>query len=99
MNYSLINMDKKLNLNSNSKDFLNFSDYIKALPFEYLIFSINEDKSFTFNYFNPIFLNAVKLTLKPELKEKSLNYLLSEDNKDVLVNAIYEEKLLSTLIS
>lgn len=99
MNYSLINMDKKLNLNSNSKDFLNFSDYIKVLPFEYLIFSINEDKSFTFNYFNPIFLNAVKLTLKPELKEKSLNYLLSEDNKDVLVNAIYEEKLLSTLIS
>ena len=70
-------------------------DYIYIIPFEYLKFLINDDKSIKFEYFNPLFLKAAKKSIESEIKEKSLQYLLKNDNKDYLINGIYEEKLLS----
>ena len=92
LHYSVYNNGKNIGLEQLLK-------YIYILPCEYLHFLINEDKSVTFNYYNPIFLKAVKNYIKSEIKEKSLQFLLSEDNKDFLINGIYEEKLLSTFIS
>ena len=92
MHYSVINNGKKLKLDDLLK-------YIHILPFEYITFSINNDNSITFEYFNPIFLKAVKKYIKSEIKEKTLDFLLKNDNKDRIINGIYEEKLLCTLIS
>ena len=93
MNFSVINNKKDLNLEILLK-------YIPILPFEYLNFSINkEDNSFKFEFFNPIFLSAVKKSIKAEIKEKSLSFLLENDNKDYIINGIYEEKLLTQIIS
>ena len=92
MHYSVINNGKKTKLDDLLK-------YIQILPFEYLTFSINGDESITFEYFNPIFLKAVKKAIKSEIKENSIKFLLSNDNADFLINGIYEEKLLTTLIS
>ena len=92
MHFSVINNGKKLKIDDLLK-------YFYVLPFEYLTFSISENNFVTFEYFNPIFLNAVKKFIKSEIKEKSLKFLLSCDNKDFLINGIYEEKLLCTLIS
>ena len=92
MHYSILNEGKNLELEQLRK-------YLIILPWDYLSFNINEDKSITFKFFNPIFLNAIKNSIKSEIKEKSLEFLLSNDNKDYLINGIYEEKLLTTLIS
>ena len=75
MHFSIINNGKNLEIKK-------FLKYIHILPFEYLNFSINEDKSIKFEYFNPIFLNAVKQSIKPHIKEKTLEFLLKNDNKD-----------------
>ena len=92
MHFSIINNGKNMELEKLLK-------YFHIMPFEYLKFSINEDKTFKFEFFNPIFLNAVKKCIKSEIKEKSLDYLFKNDNKDYLINSIYEEKLLTELIS
>ena len=93
MNFSVINNKKDLNLETLLK-------YIPIIPFEYLNFSINEEgNSFKFEFFNPIFLNAVKKSIKAEIKEKSLSFLLENNNKDYIINGIYEEKLLTQIIS
>ena len=92
MHFSIINNGKNMELEKLLK-------YFHIMPFEYLKFSINEDKTFKFEFFNPIFLNAVKKCIKSEIKEKSLDFLLKNDNKDYLINGIYEEKLLTELIS
>ena len=92
LQYSIINNTKNIELEK-------LLNYIHILPCEYLIFSINQDNTITFNYFNPIFSKAVKISIKLKIKEKSINYLLSEENKDFLITGIYDEKLLSTFIS
>ena len=93
MNFSVINNKKDLKLEILLK-------YIPIIPFEYLNFSINEeDNSFKFEFFNPIFLSAVKKSIKAEIKEKSLSFLLENDNEDYVINGIYEEKLLTQIIS
>lgn len=92
MHYSMIN-------NGNNLDITQISKYIPILPLEYLHFTLNEDKSIKFEFFNQIFLKAIKKSINSEIKEKSLKFLLSEDNKDFLINGIFEEKLLNTLIS
>ena len=90
--FSIVNNEQNLELEK-------LLDYIYIIPFEYLKFLINDDKSIKFEYFNPLFLKAAKKSIESEIKEKSLQYLLKNDNKDYLINGIYEEKLLSTLIS
>ena len=90
--FSLIKYGKNIELEK-------LLEYIYLIPFEYLKFSINEDRTFKFEYFNPIFFNAVQKSIKSEIKENSLKFLLTNDNKDYLINGIYEEKLLTTLIS
>ena len=90
--FSIVNNEQNLLLEKLLK-------YLYIIPFEYLTFSINEDKSIKFKYFNPIFFRAVQQSIKSEVKEKSLNFLLKNDNMDYLINGIYEEKLLNTLIT
>lgn len=93
MNFSVMNNKKDLELETLLK-------YFPIIPFEYLNFSINEkDNTFKFEFFNPIFLSAVKKSIKAEIKEKSLSFLLENDNKDYIINGIYEEKLLTQIIS
>ena len=41
----------------------------------------------------------VKKSIKAEIKEKSLSFLLENNNKDYIINGIYEEKLLTQIIS
>ena len=93
MHFSIINNKKHLNLEKLLK-------YIHIIPFEYLNFYINKpDNSFTFEFANPIYLSAVKKSIKAQIKEKSLQFLLKNDNRDYIINGIYEEKLLIQLIS
>lgn len=92
LHFSIINNGKNLELEKLLK-------YIYIIPFEYLKFSINQDKSIKFEYFNPIFFKAAQKSIQSEVKEKSLEFLLKNDNKDFLINGIYEEKLLNLIIS
>ena len=91
LHYSIINNGKDIELEK-------LLNYLHILPCEYLLFSINNNNTITFNYYNPIFLNAAKKSIKAEIKGKSLQFLISEDNKDFLINGIYEEKLLAHLL-
>ena len=91
MYYSIINCGKKIE----SKELLY---YFCMLPIEYLNFE-KDCNNIIFNFHNPIFLKAIKNTIRNLVKKQSFNFLLKEVNEKALFNAIFEEKLLTLLIS
>ena len=91
MYYSIINCGKKIE----SKELLY---YFCMLPIEYLNFE-KDCNNIIFNFHNPIFLKAIKNTIRNLIKEQSFNFLLKEVDEKALLNAIFEEKLLTLLIS
>ena len=91
MNYAVINCGNKIELEE-------LLSYFDILPIDYLNFEIDDD-FVIFNFYNPIFLKAIKNKIKIKIKEHSLSFLLKEINEDQIVRGIYEEKLLTLLIS
>ena len=92
MHYSIINNGNHINLEE-------LIDHFDILPIDYLDFIINSNNSITFNFHNKLYEKAVKKSIKVKIEETSLKVLLKEEDKSQLIKGIYEEKLLTLLIS
>lgn len=91
MNYSLMNENKKIEIN----DLLHNFD---ILPIDYLYLKI-DDNYVTFNFHNQLFRKAIKKKIIIDIKQTSLEFLFKEVENDQIINGIFEEKLFILLIS
>ena len=92
VHYSLLNSDKKIKISELEK-------YYDILPIEYLVFNINKDNTISFNFHNEIFKLAAKRYIEFSIKDDSFRYILNDNNKNRVLQGIFEEKLLTLLIS